>query len=60
LQPLLGTLDQVDFSLNQADPYSTESFSTATVSITDKWFLSAGVGATGDSRALFIWRISFR
>ncbi len=60
LRPLLGLLDKVDFSLNEADPYSTESFSTATISLTDRWFLSAGMGATGDSRALVIWRLSFR
>ncbi len=60
LRPLLGMLDRVDFSLAEADPYSSESFSTATLSITDRWFLSAGIGATGDSRVLAIWRLSFR
>ena len=60
LRPLLGLLDKVDFSLNEADPYSTESFSTATISLTDRWFLSAGMGGDGDSRALAIWRLSFR
>lgn len=60
LRPLLGLLDRVDFNLNQADPYSSESFSTATVSLTDRWFISAGMGATGDSRALAIWRLTFR
>lgn len=60
LRPLLGLLDRVDFSLAEADPYSSESFSTATLSITDRWFVSAGVGATGDSRVLAIWRLSFR
>ena len=60
LRPLLGLLNRVDFSLAEADPYSTESFSTATLSITDRWFLSAGMGATGDSRVLAIWRLSFR
>ena len=60
LRPVLGLLDRVDFSLAEADPYSSESFSTATLSITDRWFLSAGVGASGESRALAIWRLSFR
>ncbi|MEY4569047.1 MAG: hypothetical protein RLZZ398_486 [Verrucomicrobiota bacterium] len=60
LRPLLGLLDRVDFSLAEADPYSSESFSTATLSITDRWFLSAGMSATGDSRMLAIWRLSFR
>lgn len=60
LRPLLASLDNVDFNLDEADPYSTESYSTATVSLTDHWLLSAGVGATGDTRALVIWRLSFR
>ena len=60
LRPLLGLLDRVDFNLAEADPYSSESYSTATLSITDRWFLSAGVGATGDNRVLAIWRLSFR
>jgi autotransporter translocation and assembly factor TamB len=60
LRPLLGLLDKVDFSLAEADPYSSESFSTATLAVTDRWFLSAGMGAEGDSRVMAIWRLSFR
>lgn len=59
LRPVLTMLDRVDFSLAEADPYTSESFSTATLSITDRWFLSAGVGATGDTRVLAIWRLTF-
>jgi hypothetical protein len=59
LRPLLGMLDRVDFSLAEADPYTSESFSTATLMITDRWYLSAGMGAEGDSRVLGIWRLSF-
>jgi hypothetical protein len=60
LRPVLALLDRVDFSLAEADPYSSESFSTATLSVTDRWFLSAGMGATGDTRLLAIWRLTFR
>ena len=60
LRPILALLDNVDFNLDEADPYSSESYSTATVSLTDRWLISAGVGATGDTRALVIWRLSFR
>jgi hypothetical protein len=60
LRPLLALLDNVDFNLDEADPYSTDSYSTATISLTDHWLLSAGVGATGDTRAMVIWRLSFR
>ena len=60
LRPLLGLLDRVDFSLSESDPYSSESFSTATLQLSDRWFFSAGVGSTGDSRFLGIWRISFK
>ena len=60
LRPLLGLLDKVDFSLADEDPYSADSFSTATISLTDRWFLSAGMGGEGDSRFMVIWRLSFR
>ena len=60
LRPLFALLDRVDFTVAEADPYSNESFSTATLSLTDRWFLSAGMGATGDSRMLAIWRLTFR
>ena len=60
LRPLLGLLDRVDFSLAEADPYSSDSFSTATLSLTDRWYLSAGMGAEGDSRVMGIWRLTFR
>lgn len=60
LRPVLGLLDRVDFTVAEADPYSSESFSTATLSLTDRWFLSAGMGADGDSRVMGIWRLSFR
>lgn len=60
LRPLLGLLDKVDFSVAESDPYSSDSFSTATLAITDRWFISAGMGEEGDSRFMAIWRISFR
>ena len=60
LRPVLALLDRVDFSLAEADPYSSESYSTATVKLTDRWFVSAGMSATGDTRALAIWRLTFR
>ncbi len=59
LRPLLKLLDRVDFSLAEEDPYSSESYSTATLKITDRWFLSAGMGSEGDSRVLAIWRLRF-
>ncbi len=60
LRPLLGLLDRVDFSVAEADPYTSESFSTATLMLSDRWYLSAGMGAEGDSRVLGIWRLSFK
>lgn len=60
LRPLLGLLDRVDFSLAEADPYTSESYSTATLMLTERWYLSAGMGAEGDSRVLGIWRLSFK
>ena len=59
LRPLLGLLDRVDFSVAEADPYSSASYSTATLQISDRWYLSAGMGDEGDSRVLGIWRLRF-
>ncbi len=60
LRPLFAMLDRVDFSLAEADPYTSESYSTATLQISDRWFFSAGMGTSGDTRALLVWRLSFR
>jgi hypothetical protein len=60
LRPLLGLLDRVDFTLAEADPYSNDAYSNAMLSITDRWYLSAGVSEEGDSRFLAIWRLTFR
>ena len=60
LRPLLGMLDRVDFSLAEADPYSGGTYSNATLTISDRWLLSAGMGADGGSRVMGIWRINFR
>lgn len=59
LRPVLGLLDRVDFTVGEADPYSSTSYSTATIEITDRWLLSAGIGAEGNSRVLAIWRLRF-
>lgn len=59
LRPLLGLLDKVNFSVAESDPYSNDKYSTATISLTDRWFLSTGMGETGDSRILAIWRLTF-
>jgi hypothetical protein len=59
LRPLLAALDRVDFNLAEKDPYSNETFSTATVTLTDHWFLTAGMGEEGDSRILAMWRLRF-
>jgi hypothetical protein len=60
LRPVLKVLDRVDFNLAEADPYDGDSFSTATIALTDRWYVSAGMGSEGDTRFLGIWRISFR
>lgn len=60
LKPLLGMLDRVDFSLKETDPYSTDSFSTATISLSDRLLVSAGMGEEGNTRVMGIWRISFK
>lgn len=60
LRPLLALVDKVDFSLADSDPYSSDTFSSATVALSDRWFVSAGIGGQGDSRTLLIWRLKFR
>ncbi len=60
LKPLVKLMERVNFSLSDTDPYSSETYSTATIALTDKWFISTGMGATGDTRVLAIWRLSFR
>jgi TamB, inner membrane protein subunit of TAM complex len=60
LRPLLALADKVDFSLAESDPYSNDTFSTATIALTDRWFISAGIGAQGDSRTMLVWRVRFR
>jgi len=60
LRPLLAMADRVDFSVGAADPYTSEKYSTATLALTDRWFLSAGMGEEGGTRAFAIWRLTFR
>jgi hypothetical protein len=60
LRPVLALLDRVEFSLAEADPYSSDQFTTATIALSDRWFISAGMGSEGDSRVMAIWRLSFR
>jgi hypothetical protein len=60
LRPVLQVLDRVEFNLAEQDPYDSDTFTTATVRFSDRWFLTAGMGAEGNTRLLGIWRISFR
>ncbi len=60
LRPVLGLLDNVDFSLAESDPYDSDSYTSATLKLSEKWFLSGGMGAEGDQRVLAIWRLRFR
>lgn len=60
LRPLLGLLDNVDFSLAETDPYDSDSYSSATLKLSEKWYFTAGLGAEGDQRYMAIWRFRFR
>lgn len=60
LRPVLKVLDRVDFNLAENDPYDSDSFTTATIELTDRWYVSAGMGQEGNTRFLAIWRLSFR
>ncbi len=60
LRPLLKLADRIDFNLAEADPYDSDQYSTATLKLSDRWYVSAGMGSDGDTRILGIWRLSFR
>ncbi len=60
LRPVLKVLDRVDFNLSEQDPYDNDTFSTATIKLTERWYVSAGMGSEGNSRLLGLWRFSFR
>lgn len=60
LRPVLGLLDNVDFSLSESDPYDSDSFNSARVKLSNKWFVSAGLGEEGEQRAMAIYRLGFR
>ncbi|MDP4994998.1 MAG: translocation/assembly module TamB [Akkermansiaceae bacterium] len=60
LRPVLGLLDNVDFSLSENDPYDSESFNSARVKLSDKWYISAGLGEQGEQRVMAIYRLRFR
>jgi autotransporter translocation and assembly factor TamB len=60
LRPVLGLLDNVDFSLAETDPYDSDSYSSATLKLNERWYITAGIGAQGDQRIMAIWRFRFR
>lgn len=60
LRPLLALLDEVDFSIAEPDPYSSETFNTATMKISKRWFFSAGVSEDGDQRMMTTWKYGFK
>jgi len=60
LQPLLGFLDNVDFSLSEGDPYDSGTYNSARLKLSEKWFISAGVGSTGEQRVMAIYRLRFK
>lgn len=60
LRPLLGLLDNVDFSLAESDPYDSGTYNSATLKLSEKWYISAGLGADGGQRVLAIWRLRFK
>jgi autotransporter translocation and assembly factor TamB len=60
LRPVLALLDDVDFSVAESDPYNSDLYNSATLKLSSKWFISAGLGAEGDQRFMAIWRLRFK
>jgi len=60
LQPVLKLLDKVDFQIGQENPYSGQKMNAANINLDDNWVVSAGVGESGNSRAMLMYLIRFR
>ncbi len=60
LRPIFNLLDEVNFSIAEPDPYSTTTYNTATVKLSRRWSVSAGVNEEGDQRVMTTWRFSFK
>lgn len=60
LRPVLGLLDNVEFTLADSDPYDSDSYTSATVKLSERWYIAAGLGETGDQRVLVVWRCRFK
>jgi autotransporter translocation and assembly factor TamB len=60
LRPLLGLLDDVDFSIADPDPYSSSTYNSASLQLSNRWSISAGVDVEGDQRMMATWRLRFK
>ncbi len=60
LRPVLSLLDNVEFTLADADPYDSDSYTSATVKLSERWYVAAGIGERGDQRVLAVWRCRFK
>ncbi|MES2981820.1 MAG: translocation/assembly module TamB domain-containing protein [Verrucomicrobiota bacterium] len=60
LRPLLSVLDEVDFNIAEPDPYSSTTFNTATMKLSKRWSVSAGVSEDGDQRVMTTWKYGFK
>lgn len=60
LKPILGLLDDVDFTLSDNDPYDSDTYNSATLKVSSRWYISAGLGAEGEQRVMAIYRLRFR
>jgi hypothetical protein len=59
-RPVLALLDDVDFTLSDEDPYDSDVYNSATLKLSRKWSISAGLGAEGEQRVMAIYRMRFR
>ncbi len=60
LRPIFNLLDEVNFSIAEPDPYSSSTYNTATVKLSRRWSVSAGVNEEGNQRVMTTWRFSFK
>lgn len=59
-QRFLKQLDDVELNIGENDPFSGRKLNSATLKVSNNWFLSAAVDATGNTRGVVIFSVRFR
>lgn len=60
LEAILGILDDVDLRVGDNDPFRGQQWNSATLEISQRWYLSAAFDREGNSRGTVIYSLRFR